>query len=59
MKFLFYIFNITLIASFSLQAQNTRISGQIISNIELEGIHVINKTAYRYATTDENGFFYS
>ena len=57
MKFFFYIFGITLIASFSLKAQNTRISGQIISDGELEGIHVINKTAYRYATTDENGFF--
>ena len=57
MKFFFYIFSITLITSFSLNAQNTRISGQIISDGELEGIHVINKTAYKYATTDEKGFF--
>ena len=35
----------------------TELSGQIIANGELEGIHVINKTAYRYATTDQNGFF--
>ena len=42
MKFLFPLFNISLFALFSLQAQNTQISGQIISEGELEGIHVIN-----------------
>ncbi|MDA9026079.1 carboxypeptidase-like regulatory domain-containing protein [Flavobacteriaceae bacterium] len=57
MKFLFPLFNISLFALFSLQAQNTQISGQIISEGELEGIHVINRTAFRYATTDKNGFF--
>ena len=57
MKFLFHLFSISLISLFSVQAQNTQISGQIISEGELEGIHVINKTAYKYATTDKNGFF--
>ena len=57
MKLLLHLFSVSLIASFSLQAQNTQISGQIISDGELEGIHIINRTAYRYATTDENGFF--
>ena len=38
-------------------AQKVELSGKIISNGELEGIHVINKTSYRYATTDEKGFF--
>lgn len=41
----------------TIHAQKVEISGQIISNGELEGIHVINKTSYRYATTDEKGFF--
>ncbi|MDC1355727.1 carboxypeptidase-like regulatory domain-containing protein [Flavobacteriaceae bacterium] len=41
----------------TLQAQNIELSGQIISNGELEGIHVINKTSYRYTTTNQNGVF--
>jgi len=41
----------------TLQAQNIELSGQIISNGELEGIHVINKTSYRYTTTNQNGRF--
>ena len=41
----------------TLQAQKIELSGQIISNGELEGIHVINKTSYRYTTTDSNGLF--
>ena len=40
-----------------IQAQKVELSGQIISSGELEGIHVINKTSYRYTTTDENGRF--
>lgn len=38
-------------------AQKVELSGQILSNGELEGVHVINKTSYRYTTTDEKGFF--
>ena len=38
-------------------AQKVELSGKIISNGELEGIHVINKTSYRYTTTDQNGLF--
>ena len=38
-------------------AQKVELSGKIITNGELEGIHVINKTSYRYTTTDENGLF--
>jgi len=41
----------------NIQAQKVELSGKIISNGELEGIHVINKTSYRYTTTDENGLF--
>ncbi|MDB9874014.1 carboxypeptidase-like regulatory domain-containing protein [Flavobacteriaceae bacterium] len=38
-------------------AQKVELSGKIITNGELEGIHVINKTSYRYTTTDQNGMF--
>ena len=41
----------------TIQAQQIELSGQIIANGDLEGIHVINKSAYRYSTTDQNGFF--
>ena len=57
MKLLFRFFIVSLITIHSLHTQNIKISGQIISDGELEGIHVINRTAYRYATTDKNGFF--
>ena len=42
---------------FTAQAQKVELSGKIISNSELEGIHVINKSSYRYTTTDKNGLF--
>ena len=45
------------IAVCNVQAQKVELSGKIISNGELEGIHVINKTSYRYTTTDQNGLF--
>ena len=45
------------LAVWKMQAQKVEISGKIISDGELEGIHVINKTSYRYATTDKNGGF--
>ena len=38
-------------------AQKVELSGKIITNGDLEGIHVINKTSYRYTTTDQNGLF--
>ena len=40
-----------------MHAQKVELSGKIISKGELEGIHVINKTSYRYTTTDQNGMF--
>lgn len=48
---------VTGIAVCKVQAQKVKLSGKIISNGELEGIHVINKTSYRYTTTDQNGMF--
>ena len=38
-------------------AQKVELSGKIITKGDLEGIHVINKTSYRYTTTDKNGMF--
>lgn len=57
MKLFFSLFLLNLITLLNLQAQQIELSGQIIANGQVEGIHVINKTAYRYATTDQNGFF--
>ena len=48
---------LTSIAVCKVQAQKVELSGKIISNGELEGIHVINKTSYRYTTTDKSGVF--
>ncbi|MDG1394906.1 MAG: hypothetical protein P8P55_08830 [Flavobacteriaceae bacterium] len=57
MKSFFSLLLLSLITLVTIQAQQIELSGQIIANGQLEGIHVINKTAYRYATTDQNGFF--
>jgi hypothetical protein len=51
---LIVVSGMTLVAT---HAQKVELSGKIISNGELEGIHVINKTSYRYTTTDQNGLF--
>jgi hypothetical protein len=45
------------LVSVTTHAQKIELSGKIISSGELEGIHVINKTSYRYTTTDQNGLF--
>ncbi len=57
MKLFFYLLLLSLMTLVTIQAQQIELSGQIIANGQVEGIHVINKTAYRYATTDQNGFF--
>ena len=38
-------------------AQMTEISGKVIAQDNVEGIHVINKTSKRYATTNDQGVF--
>ena len=38
-------------------AQTREISGSILASESVEGIHVINRTSYRYSTTDTNGVF--
>jgi len=47
-----------LISFFSASAQTKEISGQVTSTEkDVEGIHVINKTSRKYATTDSLGAF--
>jgi len=48
---------VSVMAVVTTHAQKVELSGKIITNGELEGIHVINKTSYRYTTTDQNGLF--
>lgn len=57
MKTILTFMLVSSITVFTSQAQKVELSGQIISNSELEGIHVINKSSYRYTTTDKNGLF--
>ena len=38
-------------------SQTREISGKINAEGSVEGIHVINRTSYRYATSDQNGNF--
>lgn len=41
----------------ALQAQHKMLSGKLIANDEVEGIHIQNKTAAKYAISDEDGSF--
>lgn len=40
-----------------LQAQRKELSGQLITNGDVEGIHILNKTAAKYAISNEDGSF--
>jgi len=52
------LFILFLFSFFSLSAQTEEISGQVTStDKDLEGIHVINKTSRKFATTDSIGKF--
>ena len=51
-----YFSSIVLLFCFALsQAQTREFSGIVKADGNVEGIHVINKSSYRYATTDKNG----
>jgi hypothetical protein len=39
------------------QAQNKYIKGQLIADDEVEGLHILNKTASKYAISNEDGSF--
>ena len=50
--------SIVLLFFFTLsQAQTREFSGIVKADGNVEGIHIINKTSYRYATTDKSGGF--
>lgn len=50
-------FIIFLFVAISSAAQTKEISGLVKAEGSVEGIHVINKTSYRYATTNQKGEF--
>jgi len=41
----------------SLQAQTKELKGQLIADDELEGLHILNKTAAKYTISNEDGSF--
>ena len=48
---------VTLLLSFLLQAQRQEIKGKLIANDDVEGIHILNKTASKYTVSDDIGLF--
>lgn len=48
---------VTLLLSFLLQAQRQEIKGKLIANDDVEGIHILNKTASKYTLSDDKGLF--
>lgn len=42
---------------FCIQAQTKDLNGQLIANDEVEGIHILNKTASKYTISNEDGGF--
>lgn len=55
-KFNFVIF-FTLSVFLSSYAQRKDLNGQLISNDEVEGLHILNKTAAKYTISNEDGSF--
>ena len=43
--------------SLVVNAQRKDLNGQLIANDEVEGIHILNKTASKYTTSNEDGSF--
>ena len=48
---------VTLLFSFLLQAQRHEIKGKLIADDDVEGIHILNKTASKYTVSNEKGEF--
>lgn len=46
-----------LIGTFSLHAQRKELTGQLLADDDVEGIHILNKTAAKYAISGEDGSF--
>lgn len=49
--FLFFVY------SHGIFSQSIEINGKVLSSVDVENIHVINKTAKRFTITDKNGVF--
>ncbi len=58
MNYRFYaLFGYFLLFLTTLNAQLQPLSGKISAGGDVEGIHVLNKTALKYTVSDENGTF--
>ena len=52
-----FFFTITFLFVFSLNAQRKELKGQLLATDDVEGIHILNKTAIKYAISKEDGSF--
>jgi hypothetical protein len=50
-------FCLVFIVSLVLSAQNKNLKGQLIADDEVEGLHILNKTASKYTISNKNGSF--
>ncbi len=50
-------FCLAFVVSFLLSAQNKDLSGQLIADDEVEGLHILNKTASKYTISNKDGSF--
>lgn len=48
---------VALVSVFLLQAQRTEIKGKLIANDDVEGIHILNKSASKYTISNDKGEF--
>lgn len=48
---------VALLFIFTLQAQRKEIKGQLVASDDVEGIHILNKTAAKFAISNEKGGF--
>ena len=57
MKIKIFTLFILFILGFNLQAQTKDLRGQLIANDEVEGLHILNKTAAKYTISNDDGSF--
>ena len=53
----FLSFFIAFIITLAINGQNKDLNGQLIANDEVEGIHILNKTASKYTISNADGSF--
>ncbi|BAO76264.1 hypothetical protein WPG_2034 [Winogradskyella sp. PG-2] len=51
------MFFMVFISTMVLNAQRKELKGQLVSNDEVEGLHILNKTATKYTISNEDGSF--